>query len=96
VTASDQQFEQCVFTMRTVGALSEVSRNMLMQANNPAIHSIIRDDLTKVLAQAIDIAAINGLGSGSNQPLGILGASGTGSVALGTNGAALAYGNFAT
>ena len=94
VTAADQTFEQVQFTPRTVGALTEISRNMLLQAANPGVDSFVKNDLVQIIAQALDTAAINGLGSASNQPLGILGVSGVGSVALGTNGAAPAYGNF--
>jgi HK97 family phage major capsid protein len=94
VTASDQVFEQVQFTPRTVGALTEVSRLMLLQAANPGVDAFIKGDLVRIIAQALDIAAINGQGAGANQPTGILGASGVGLVSLGTNGAAPTYDNF--
>ena len=71
------------------GGLTELSRNMLLQSS-PDIEQLVRADFAAMLAHALDLAAINGSGT-SNQPLGILGTSGIGSVAMGTNGAALTY-----
>lgn len=92
LTATDPQVDQVTLTPRTAGGIVEFSRTLLLQAT-PDAETIVRNDLTAILAQALDIAAINGAGSGSNQPRGILQTSGIGSVALGTNGAALAYDN---
>jgi HK97 family phage major capsid protein len=91
VTESDQQFAQINLTPKHAGALTEFSRNLLLQST-PDIESLVRADLAQVLAQVLDQAAINGSGA-NNQPRGILQTSGIGSVALGTNGAALGYGN---
>lgn len=62
---------------------------MLRQAS-PDIENLLRRDLVRQIAVAIDAAALNGSGS-SNRPTGILNVSGIGSVALGTNGAAPTY-----
>ncbi|WP_281225373.1 phage major capsid protein [Flavobacterium aquiphilum] len=48
-------------------------------------------EIRTIVANAIDLAAING--SGTGQPIGILNVSGTNSVAGGTNGLAPTYGN---
>lgn len=85
ITASDAQFEKITLAPKHAGAITEFSRNMLMQSS-PDIEALIRDDFAKILAEAIDRVAIKG--GGANEPTGILGTAGIGSVALGTNGAA--------
>lgn len=89
ITASDPQTDQVSLTPKHVGAITEFSRNMLLQSS-PDIEQLIRGMLAQVLAQALDLAAIAGPGSG-NAPLGILGTSGIGSVAMGTDGAAITF-----
>jgi HK97 family phage major capsid protein/HK97 family phage prohead protease len=86
VTESEGTFAQVTMGPKTVGALSQMSRLMLLQSS-PDIEMLVRSDLAAVLALAIDSAAISGSGS-SGQPRGILNQSGIGSVAMGTNGAA--------
>ncbi|MBN8872663.1 MAG: phage major capsid protein [Rhodospirillales bacterium] len=89
LTASDPQFDQVGLTPKHAGCITEFSRNMLLQSS-PAIEELIRADMSAVLAQTLDNAAISGTGS-SNQPRGVLNTSGIGSVAIGTNGGALTY-----
>jgi HK97 family phage major capsid protein len=69
------------------GALTELSRNMLMQSS-PDVESLVRADFAAVLAETLDAAAIKGTGA-SNQPTGILSTTGIGDVAMGANGGAL-------
>ena len=83
-TESQQTFGQVLMSPKTVGAFTDFSRKMLLQSS-PDVESLIRADLAAVLANAVDLAAFNGSGSGA-EPLGILGTSGIGSVAVGTNG----------
>ncbi len=83
LTPSDVQFEQVTLSPKHVGALTEYSRNMLLQSS-PDIEELLRSDFAAILARAVDAGAING--GGSNEPVGILSTSGIGSVALGTNG----------
>lgn len=70
ITASDMQFQQVTLEPRTAGALVEISRQMLMQSA-PDVETLVKNDFAAVLAQAIDVKAINGAGSGSDEPLGI-------------------------
>lgn len=63
---------------KTVGAFSDISRKLLLQSS-PDAETLVRDDLMKVLARAIDTAAYSGSGS-SGQPTGIVNVSGIGSV----------------
>lgn len=69
ITASDHQFDKVSLTPKHVGAITEFSRNMLLQTA-PAIEQLIRDDFAKILAEALDAAAIKG--GGANQPAGVL------------------------
>ena len=87
ISQSEGTFDQVTMSPKTVGALSIFSRLAMLQTS-PDIELLVRRDLANVLALAIDQAAINGSGA-SNQPRGILNVSGIGSVAMGTNGAAL-------
>lgn len=86
ITESEALFDQVTLSPKQIGARSQYSR-LALQQTTPDIEVIVRNDLAKVLALGIDLAAINGSGT-NGQPLGILNQSGIGSVAMGTNGAA--------
>lgn len=89
ITASDPGFGKVSLTPKHCGAITELSRNMLLQTSMD-VEQLIRKDLAALLAETLDIAAVSGTGA-SNQPRGILNTSGIGSVAMGTNGAALTF-----
>ena len=74
LSASDQQFEKVQLTPKHCGALTEFSRNMLLQSS-PDIEQLVRNDFAGVLAEAIDQAAISG--GGGDEPEGITEISGT-------------------
>lgn len=84
LTQSEGTFKQIALRMKTVGALSVFTRNMLMQSSID-IEMRIRNSFATRMALAIDRAAIRGTGL-ANQPRGILNTSGIGSISLGTNG----------
>ncbi len=84
---SEGTFDQVLLSPKTVGARSQYTRQLLMQST-PDIEMLVRNDLAKVLALAIDAASISGTGA-NGQPTGILNTVGVGSVALGANGGAL-------
>lgn len=90
-TEAEATFDKVSLRPKTVGALSKMSRLMLLQAT-PAIEMIAREDLLKIMAIAIDLAALSGSGS-SNQPTGIVNQSGVGAVVGGTNGALVTFDN---
>lgn len=69
LTPSDASFTKVQMTPKHAGALTEFSRNMLQQSS-PGIEELIRADFAKILAEAVDRAAIKG--GGSNEPDGIL------------------------
>lgn len=89
LSLADPQFESVMLTPRHAGVISEWSRNMILQAS-PDVEQLARNDMALVLGETLDAAAIAGTGSG-NMPRGILSTTGIGSVAMGTNGAALTY-----
>lgn len=69
LTGADQEFRSVSMTPKHVGALTEFSRNMLLQTS-PDIEQLIRADFADVLAQALDKASIKG--GGNNEPDGVL------------------------
>lgn len=85
ITESTGTIGAISMTPKTVGAYSRFSRLMQLQST-PEIEQLIRRDFIALLAEAIDAAAINGLGS-SSQPEGILQVTGIGLVEGGANGA---------
>jgi HK97 family phage major capsid protein len=89
LTQAEGTFDKVSLRMKTVGALSKMSRQMLIQST-PAIEMLAREDLIAQLALAQDLAALSGSGS-SNQPTGIVNTAGINSVVGGTNGANLTF-----
>lgn len=69
LTPSDPTLGKVQLTPKHAGALTEFSRNMLLQSS-PDIEQLLRDDFAAVLARAVDRVAIKG--GGSNEPDGIL------------------------
>ena len=91
ITQSESTFDQISLTPKNYGVLSKYSRQTLLQAT-PGIEELIRTDLTSTVNLGVDLAILNGSGS-SGQPTGIMQTSGIGSVAGGTNGAAISLEN---
>lgn len=87
VAESEGTFDQITLTPKTVGARSQYTRQLLLQST-PDVEMLVRNDLAKVLALAIDAACISGTGA-NGQPTGILNTAGIGSVVLGANGGPL-------
>lgn len=88
-TEGAQTVGQVALSPKTVGAYTDISRKLLKQSSID-VEAFMRNDLTSVLALAIDYAALHGPGSG-NAPTGIAATSGIGDVAGGTNGLAPAW-----
>jgi len=65
-------------TPKTLGAYTDVTRQLLIQSSED-VDRLIRDDLTTAIAIAIDKAALEGSGS-SGQPTGILNQTGVNTV----------------
>lgn len=90
-TESAQTVDQVTLSPKTVGAYTDYSRRLLLQSSID-VETFVRADLATIIGLAIELAAINGTGTG-NQPTGILNMSGIGAVVGGTNGAAPTYDN---
>ena len=88
-TESQQAIGQVAMTPKTIGAYTDYSRRLLLQASMD-VETFIRADLAAIIGQGIQAAAINGTGN-NNQPTGVLNSSGIGSVIGGANGAAPTY-----
>jgi HK97 family phage major capsid protein/HK97 family phage prohead protease len=87
ITQSESTFDQVTLAPKNLAALSKYSRQTLLQGT-PGIEELVRRDLTDGINLAIDLGILNGSGA-SGQPTGIMQTSGIGSVAMGTNGAAI-------
>ncbi len=88
-TESQQTVGQVTLTPKTVGAFTDFSRRLLLQSSLD-VEAFVRADLAASIGQMLQAAAINGSGA-SNEPTGILNASGIGAVVGGTNGLAPTY-----
>ncbi|MBC7158634.1 MAG: phage major capsid protein [Porphyrobacter sp.] len=82
LSADDANFDSVTLSPKHAGALSEFSRNMLLQAS-PDVESLLRQMLARNLALAIDRAAIQG--GGANEPVGVLETAGIGTEAYATS-----------
>jgi HK97 family phage major capsid protein len=70
LTPTDGAFDKVNMAPKTVGSLSEFTRNMLLQSS-PDIEMLTREDMAAVLARAIDLAVIKG-GDDANTPDGVM------------------------
>ena len=77
LSGSTPEFGKVTMTPKHVGALVEWSRNMLLQAS-PDIEMLMRNDLARIIAEAVDRAAL--VGEGGTEPTGIALVSGVGDV----------------
>lgn len=78
LTDSGITFDNITMKPRHVGAITELSRQLLQQSN-PSIEALIRDDFVQVVGLAIDKALLDG--NGTTQPEGLLtAATGTGTL----------------
>ena len=87
ITQSESTFDQVTLSPKNLAALSKYSRQTLLQST-PGIEQLVRTDLIDGINVAMDLGILNGSGS-AGQPTGIMGTSGIGSVAIGTDGGAI-------
>lgn len=73
-TETQQSIGQVQFQPKTVGAFTDYTRRLLLQSSVD-VESMVRNDLARVLALAIDYAGLYGTGS-SGQPQGLKNISG--------------------
>ncbi|PZP97509.1 MAG: phage major capsid protein [Variovorax paradoxus] len=86
ITESQQTLGQLAFSPKTVGAYTEISRQLMLQSS-PDAEAMVTADLGSVCALAVDVGAIRGSGT-AGEPTGIVNTAGIGSV----TGTALGYG----
>jgi len=86
ITQSESTFDQVTMSPKNLAALSKYSRQTLLQST-PGIEQLVRSDLIDGLNVAMDLGILNG--TGTSQPMGIMGTTGIGAVAAGTNGGAV-------
>ena len=77
-TESEMVVSNVPLSPKTLGAFTDVTRQLLIQSSLD-VENLIRDDLAQTLALAIDKAALEGTGA-SNQPTGIENLTDVGSV----------------
>ena len=80
VTESQQAFDQVNLTPKTIGATTDYTRKLLLQTSI-SVETMVRNDIAKQIALALDTAAIYGSGS-SNQPTGITNTTGIGTATV--------------
>lgn len=78
ITESQQTLGQLALAPKTLGAYTEISRQLMLQST-PAAEALIMGDFAKIMALAIDLAVFEGSGS-SGQPTGISQTASIGSV----------------
>jgi len=82
ITESQQTVGQLALSPKTIGAYTELSRQLLLQST-PAAEAMVMNDFAKILALGIDLAGFEGSGA-SGQPTGISATAGIGSVTGGS------------
>lgn len=85
-TLSATNFTNLTLTPKAITTQQQYSKQLLM-TGNPSIDSLVRDDMTKIMALAIDLAALHG--AGTAEPVGIAGTTGINTVTLAANGLVL-------
>ncbi|WP_228368238.1 phage major capsid protein, partial [Klebsiella pneumoniae] len=68
-TSGEPALDQVHFTPKTLGAFTDITRRLMLQST-PDAELIVRNDILKVMALALDLAGIYGTGS-TNQPKGL-------------------------
>ncbi len=94
-TGSNQVLDQVVFTPRTIGAFTDISRRFFELSLLQSGEEFVKQDLTSILARGTDLAALNGPGT-SVTPLGIMqntGITASRTVSGGPNGLAPTFAN---
>lgn len=84
IAPADSTFGQVPMSPKTAMSATSFTRQLLAQSSLD-IEMLVRQDIAAIHALGIDLAAINGTGTGG-QPTGVLNQSGINIVAIGTNG----------
>ncbi len=87
-TEGAQIYKQISMAPKTLAGYLDLSRKLVLQSD-PSIEAVVRDDMVRTFASAIDAVCI--VGGGSNEPTGIIGNSDTPVSSIGTNGGAITW-----
>lgn len=87
VSITKESISKALMTPKRLSAAGALSKQLLAQSSIDA-QRMVTDAIIAAIAEALQLAAINGSGSGAN-PTGVLNTSGIGSIAMGDNGAAI-------
>lgn len=82
LSSGDATFDSITLSPKHAGALTEMSRNMVLQTS-PDVEQLLRNMLARDIALVIDRAAIKG--GGTNEPFGILSTAGIQTAAYATD-----------
>jgi HK97 family phage major capsid protein len=88
VAATKKSVSKSEMAPKRLAITTAYSRQLLIQTSGD-VDTLIMDDMVRAHSAALEAAAIQG--GGSNEPTGILGTSGIGSVVIGTNGGAITW-----
>lgn len=77
-SGSQPTVDQVTLSPKTVGAYTDISRRLMLQASLD-VENLVRSDLAMTMALALDLAALAGTGT-NNQPTGVINQSGIGAV----------------
>ena len=83
VVETSAQIDQVTLSPKALTAMTTYSKQLLAQSSID-VEQFVRNDLATVLAIAQDLAAVNGSGT-APEPQGIIGTTGIGSVAIGSD-----------
>jgi len=83
VSETSAQIDQVTLSPKGLTAMTTYSKQLLAQSSID-VEQFVRNDLASILAIAQDLAAVDGTGS-SNQPTGIMGVSGVGTITVNAN-----------
>lgn len=81
-------FDKVSLSPERLAAYSQVSRQNIIQAKNVDLENFVRRALNTAVRRGLDLAAINGSGSG-DQPTGILNTASVNDITIGTDGGPL-------
>lgn len=82
ITEGTPHIDQVTLPLKTVGALTEYSRQFLLQSSIDA-ENFVRNDITAIIARACDNKALEGDGT-SNTPTGVASTAGVGASSIGS------------
>lgn len=82
VTASNPTTGSILFSPKTIGGHTKITRQQMLQSS-PDVQTMVEEDLMNIIAQGIDVAALQGSGA-SGEPTGVINVSGVGSVTITT------------